>query len=707
MDTLNFQVIDKRTNSLLLNGRWKSLVDADSRYTIGKIKEKLENGNSFPEMLIPSNWQLAGLDNFSGSVWFIKNFDFEPYEEVENIKILKFKGADYFTDVWINWNYLGRHEGYFQQFIFRLDENMLERNNILVIKITSPLEEPYKVWPSKKKLIKGIFNHHNCRPGGISYEHGQDQNTGGVWNDVLIQYGYPVYIENIKITSNINCKINRANLLFNIKYISSYTSYSKIPVDLEIISPSSQRIGRRIDLDFNPGVNELNYSIRIEEPDLWWCNDLGKPNLYEIKISSDFFEEQNLKYGIREVYLDEKKQFFLNGKRLFLRGTNIIPEQFLSGLSNEKILRIVGLIKEANINIVRVHAHVNREELYEEFDRQGILVWQDFSLQGTYDDSPEFIDNAVTQIKDMVRQLYNHASIVFWCCHNEPGKQSSTLDPFLVEAVKNEDNQRIIWKSSDYKEHAYDGWYWRNNMHFSHAPIGPLVTEFGAQALPNFISLKGFIPKNKLLHPDWKKWEYHNFQADQTFNIAKIKIGENIESFIINSQSYQANLLQTTVDFCRRKRFNGFTGIFQYMFIDCWPAITWSVVDYYFQLKKGYYQLKKIYQPLYISVDIGQEQYFAGKKFLFDICLINDFHAGFNNCKLSFYIDDKFYTNINNLSIKPDDLTFINYDAFDFTIPDDLKAGKYIMRIELTEENSGSVLSTNNFVFSIVECVEI
>ena len=63
--------------------------------------------------------------------------------------------------------------------------------------------------------------------------------------------------------------------------------------------------------------------------------------------------------------------------------------------------------------------------------------------------------------------------------------------------------------------------------------------------------------------------------------------------------------------------------------------------------------------------------------------------------------------NFNNFSIKPDDLTFINYDAFDFTVPDDLKAGKHIMRIELTEENAGSVLSADNFVFSIVECIEI
>ena len=94
-----------------------------------------------------------------------------------------------------------------------------------------------------------------------------------------------------------------------------------------------------------------------------------------------------------------------------MRGTNIIPEQLLSKLTNSKIKKLVAWIKEANINIVRIHAHVNRQELYSELDKAGILVWQDFALQWTYDTSPEFKANAVSQIKDMVNQFYNHPSM--------------------------------------------------------------------------------------------------------------------------------------------------------------------------------------------------------------------------------------------------------------------------------------------------------
>ena len=702
MNKVNTSVINKEANPFLLNGMWEYFADQNESFLIENIKEKYENEKLFPQISIPNNWQLIGLNNFNGSVWFIKKFNFAQDDEAEDIKILKFCGVDYFADVWLNWDYIGHHEGYFQQFFFKINDFIKCGENVLIVRVTSPFEEPDKVWPLKKRLIKGIFNHHDCRPGGTSYEYGQDKNTGGIWNDITIKYGYPIYIDCIKITSKVNHKTDSAKLLFNIKYISSIRNVLKVPVEFNIISPLSKPLNHKIIIEFTSGTNEINYSISIENPELWWCGDLGNPNLYKIRISSGFFEEQKIGYGIREVYMDEKKQFFINGKKLFLRGTNLIPEQFLSELSEEKISAIVKLIKEANINIVRIHAHINRKELYEEFDKQGILVWQDFSLQWTYDNSNEFINNAVRQIKDMVRQLYNYSSIVIWCCHNEPGEQTYSLDPLLFQAVKNEDSERIIRVSSNYEEHPYNGWYWGKKEDFASVPMGPLVTEFGAQALPNHSSLTKFIPKEELFPPNWELWKYHDFQINQTFNIAKVKMGDDIVSFIKNSQNYQAELLQTAVDFYRRKKHNGITGIFQFMFIDCWPSITWSVVDYYLQTKQGYNTLKKVYQPLYISINVRQDQYFSGGKLLFDLYIINDLHSTFSGCKLIFYIDGKSYNNFNDISIKPDELAFFSYESFNFVIPSDLENGVHKMEIELIEDSSSRVLSINDFNFLIV-----
>ncbi|MEQ6360669.1 glycoside hydrolase family 2 TIM barrel-domain containing protein, partial [Thermoanaerobacter thermohydrosulfuricus] len=84
---------------------------------------------------------------------------------------------------------------------------------------------------------------------------------------------------------------------------------------------------------------------------------------------------------------------------------------------------------------VRVHAHITRKEFYEACDKEGILVWQDFPLQWSYDRSDRFIENAITQIKDMVETLYNHTSIGIWCCHNEPSVNTEELDVVLYKTV--------------------------------------------------------------------------------------------------------------------------------------------------------------------------------------------------------------------------------------------------------------------------------
>lgn len=731
-DFINFNRMSKITK-ISLDGLWNYIPDSESRLSIEEVIFKLSSEKKIPMMKIPTNWQLAGLNNFSGTVWFIKTFLLSniPPAKVKildnELTILKFFGVDYFADVWLNSKFVGHHEGYFQSFYFDVTNAInLDSKNVLIVKVYSPLEEPGKVWPNKKKLIKGIFNHHDCRPGGWSLEHGQDKNTGGIWNIVEIEFTKKIFVENIKIETKLNQTEKFANIILDIKHFNAFRQNRVEKIFVEVFDPANKTvIKKEFEAKLKANKGEIKLSFKINNPKLWWCWELGEPGLYKLKINSQYFNSQEILFGIREVRLDEKSQFFLNGKRLFLRGTNLILTQFLSELTREKISNLVSLIKEANINIVRVHAHVNRKELYEEFNKQGILVWQDFALQWTYDESEEFKRNAVSQIKDMVSRFYNHPSIAFWCCHNEPGKQIKSLDPFLCKAVLSEDKSRIVRLASNYEEHAYDGWYWGNAEHFAAAPMGPLVTEFGAQALPEFNSLRKFLlptksgcPKSEGLltkdslrriptkgsidPPDWELWRYHNFQYEQTFNVAQIEMGNNIKIFINNSQQYQADLIKTAIDFYRRKKNNGITGIFQFMFIDCWASITWSVIDYYGKKKLGYKTLKLAYQPVYVSIFSWQNKYFKGSKLNTDFWVINDLHKKFEDCVINFYFNDKKLAQKKNLFLEEDSIIKINNVEMDIHLPVKIKKGIYTINIELLDSNR-KLLSLNNFQIEIVD----
>lgn len=686
-------------NEISLNGTWHYIKDADEKLSLAEIEEKFSAGKIDGEMKIPTNWQLTGLDNFNGACWFVKEFSFDK-KESNNLVQLHFNGVDYFCDVWLNNHKLGSHEGYFQPFYFDISAYIkTDSQNSLVVKVSSPLEEPKTVWPYKKKLIKGIFNHHDCRPGGWSYEHGQDKNTGGIWNDVFIKTGRLI-VNNLKITPSINWEDNTADIKISFVCHSSFNG--DVEFWFDIISPQNDKKNYSESVSLKHGENEFITTINIDEPKLWWCNDLGEPNLYQLIISSSNLSLVEADFGIREVCLDNKQQFYLNKKKLFLRGTNIIPTQFLSSFTNEEIDSLILLLKEANVNIVRVHAHVNRKELYDAFDKAGIMVWQDFALQWTYDESNEFSANAVSQIKDMVKLLYNNPSIVFWCCHNEPGEQIETLDPLLYAALQSEDNTRVIRMASNYEEHPYDGWYWGNKEHFAAVPMGPLVTEFGAQALPERESLSKFLTEDEIEKPDWQKWEYHNFQYEQTFNVAEINRGRNIEEFISNSQQYQANLIRTAIDFYRRKKFNNITGIFQFMFIDCWESITWSIVDFYGKKKKGFYTLKEVFQPVYVSVFLRQRKYFPGSKLQIDIWIINDLHNSYDNCELKVIINEKTIGKIKGIAIRENGIQFIDYKSIDITLPSEVELTSHFIHFQLIDNQKSTTISESKYEIEFV-----
>lgn len=683
-----------------LSGKWLFIPDSKVKLSYDNIKKILSSGK-ISEMNIPVNWQLAGLNNFNGTVWFIKKFNINRHLRGRNLTVLLFNGIDYFAYVWFNDKYLGMHEGYFQPFYFDVSELINEsQENLLVVKVASPLEEAGKVWPHKKKLIKGIFNHHDCRPGGWNLKYGQDMNTGGIWNDVSLILANEIFIESVNISSKINFNENRAIVKVSIDYFKKSSSVFKDKIEVFLSAPSGKKIRKKIAVELNEINGNCSFFISINNPELWWSWELGKPNQYTLKLNGKFFYAEK-KFGIREVFLDDKSTFYLNRKRLFLRGTNVIPEQNLSALDNNRISRQITLIKEANINIIRIHAHVNRTEYYDECDKHGILVWQDFALQWTYEESEEFKINACLQIKDMVKLLHNHPSICFWCCHNEPGEQIKTLDPFLYDAVLSIDKSRIVRLASNYEEHPYYGWYWGNKEHYAAVPMGPLVTEFGAQALPDLVSLKKFIPDKKLFPPEWQKWEYHNFQYDQTFLVARVHAGKNIEEFINNSQAYQSSVIKTAADFYRRERFQKITSIFQFMFIDCWDSITWSVVDFFERKKAGYYSLQEVYQPLYVSVEVRQERYLPGTKLHLALFVINDLHKSFFNCRLEFLLNKKILGKIKINKIEEDSIKLFTTDRINIFLPKKIEEGKHKIYLQL--KTGKKIISKNSFEIEVID----
>jgi beta-mannosidase len=618
---------------------------------------------------VPSNWYSEGFE-YSGQVWMRKLFFLEE-KQIQKSSTLTFSAVDYAADVWLNGEYLGFHEGYFQPFSFSINQKTKPGINCLLVKVNSPDEFPDRIWSLHKQLIKGVLNHHDTRPGGAWSLRGQDANSGGIWDSVFIRFGQGGSIDSVIATPHLKeTPAPDESAIIDIDMSFRSTTINGLMLTIEILPANFKGTSQKNEIllpasainSISSDSHHVALQLHAKKIQRWWPYEEGKPTLYDLKISlisnGNEIDSVRQKLAFRHIRFDkENNSFLINGKRKFLRGTNYIGSPWLGEMSASAYKRDIRLMKEANINTVRVHAHIAGKEFYTVADEAGMLIWQDFPLQWGYDDSPEFAAEAVRQATDMLHLLGAHPAIIVWCGHNEPpwdadwmkwkypdyNKNQNRLLTERVESALAHDRTRYVHPHSATSEHLWMGWYsgsWKDHMKPTTATI---VSEFGSQALPDLKTLKTIIPAADLWPAStdvkssgWRSWEYHNFQPQEAFVNAGITRGESLESFIKNSQSYQAKLNQLAAESYRRQRYRPVAAAFQFMFSETWPSINWGMMDFKRQPKLGYFALQRAFQPVLPSIEWDKDRFSAKDNARFVLWAINDRHSSYEDARISY-----------------------------------------------------------------------
>ena len=694
-----------------LSGNWRYCTEDNPDFSQPDFDD-----SAWKTMSIPANWFLGGLDHH-GVVWFRHEFSYRPHHGLAS---LHFDGIDYFSDVYLNGVHLGHHIGYFEPFAFEVDGVLKPGKNNLAVRVESPYEKPgLDGWHLRKKLIKGVLNHHDCRPGGGWEPIGQSYNTGGIWNRVYIEEHGPVTIEQMLLRADLET----GKPVLHIE-LTVHNRTEKREAVLEVRCAPENFKGKAKTAEFAlklpTGKSVHSLQIPVNNARIWQPWDRGFPHLYKVSAALTAAENSDSRsslFGFRTIKVEEGFRWLVNGKPYFVRGSNYLPSQWLSetlfpeiakgkdhpfggGAGGDFYSRDTALAKQANLNMLRVHAHVLPPEFHEACDRAGLLVWQDFPLQWGYSDEPGFQAEAERQMRAMVTLLYNHPSIAAWCCHNESPwdapwmagaagglydpNHNRELDARLEAAARELDSTRYIHRNSGTGDgHVYPGWYVGHGRDFLDTPGAPFVTEYGAQGLPARHNVQRMVPqfgpesghaelvqfKNWLdsLHkistsrkaliefgtvlwnfterahlksiqnwmkgwgmklerstykkippveqtPEelhharmiWETWRFHDFQPAETFDNG-IQLGASLDEFIANSQAYQGQLIQFATECFRRAKYTTVvpgsstgkvTGIIQFDFTDPWPAVTWSVLDYWRVPKPSFDALRRSMQPV-------------------------------------------------------------------------------------------------------------
>ncbi len=647
------------------------------------------NDSRWPVMRLPSNWFLqgsssypansdrgvgnsggpgdlwpidpqAGLD-WKGTIWFRRSFDWEV--NPERHAILDLDMVDYIADVFVNGTHVGSHEGYFQKWSLDVTPQLRTGRNLIAIKVAAP-ELPFDMsarypisWPKQQNQVKGIFLYHDTRPGATSAR-GQERSTGGILRGIALRETSGLDLVRVNVTSldvseasarlvieatvhNWSADTVRASLSGDIAS-RNFQSWNRLPVKLSVIAP--------------PGESRFRTDVRLDKPALWWSWDFGKPNLYRLTSrltlaadSARFLDSATTVFGVRSITRDSAWVWRLNGKRIYPRGTNYISTQWLSQADRQWSARDVDMMVAANLNSVRIHAHLERPEFYDVADSVGIMVWQDFPLQWGYADDPAFHAEAMRQARDMIDRFASHPSIIVWSMHNESPhamswmqkkdpSQNLALDNALDSLAARLDSSRVHHRDSGTGDgHPYPGWYGGKVGDFAKLPKETFITEYGAQALPASETLRAMLPASEMSVKDdgrWEQWMFHDFQPSTTFDIAHINRGISLEDFIEDSQRYQAQLTRFATETFRRAKWKGSTGIYQFMFVDDWPSITWSVVDYFRRTKPGYAALTSSMQPVLPSIEYQIDD----RNRPLALHIVNDLLTGFPKAALKWRI---------------------------------------------------------------------
>ncbi|KAK3331893.1 glycoside hydrolase family 2 protein [Cercophora scortea] len=379
---------------------------------------------------------------------------------------------------------------------------------------------------------------------------------------------------------------------------------------------------------------------------------------------ADVLAEERLTVGFRNAELVQERDshgqsfyFRINGVDVFAGGSCWIPaDSLLSRMTLERYRDWVQVLADGNQTMVRIWGGgiYESDAFYDACDELGVLVWQDFLFAcASYPTYPAFLASVETEARQNTRRLRHHPSLVAWCGNNEDYQlierygleyrfdddkdpQSWLRSSFparyiyehLLPAIVSDESPGSIYhpgspwgdgNSTTLKVDATVGdvhqWnVWHGDMKpYQTLPDmgGRFVSEFGMEAYPHLDTIRHFATSPGEQYPGSMTMDFHNKAVGHERRLLAY-LGENfrlkhdLAAFTHLTQVMQADAVAWAYKSWRRRwgrpgsRRCG--GVLVWQLNDCWPTVSWAIVDYFMVKKPAYYAVKRAMAPISVSV---------------------------------------------------------------------------------------------------------
>ncbi len=494
-----------------------------------------------------------------------------------------------------------------------------------------------------------------------NYQYGWDWGpryvTEGIWRSVRLESWDTLRLEDFHVAQP-HVDADAAQL--QAQYRIQADRAGKVQLQLSWSAPDGQHGSASREVSLQAGENELSLPLQIAHPQRWWPVGYGAPNLYrfhaEVMRGGDSLASAERDTGLRSVELRRDRDawgrgfaFVVNGVPIFAKGANFVPmDSFPERVDAARIHQLLQSARDAHMNMLRVWGggYYPDDAFYDEADRLGLMVWQEFMFGGAvppYDQS--FRDNTRIEAAEQLLRLREHPSIVLWCGNNEvqtgweswPDRKKFAEEIGPAERAKVEQGMRTLfgdtlrqvarqyapelpyWATSPGTDgegaanQLGDGDYHSWNVWSGSAPIEQYLketprfqSEYGLQSFPVMATIDAFTePADRAAESTvmraHQKFDKGNGNQRLLFYIRKY-YGEpkSFDDFVYLSQVMQAEGIELAAEHLRSVRPQSMGSLY-WQLNDVWPGASWASVDYFGRWKALQFHAKRFYAPLRVA----------------------------------------------------------------------------------------------------------
>ena len=453
---------------------------------------------------VPHTWNaLDGQDGGSnyrrGAGWYRRHYT--PAAQWSGKRLwLQFDGANTVTDVWVNGTHLGQHRGGYSRFRFDATEALVPgRDNVVAVRVSNapvpdvaPLDADYTFFGGLYRAVSLWV-------------------TDPLAVDLADEGGPGVYVRTREISSaaariDVTTRIRNSGPERRVVVLRT-TVTDATGRTVTRVSAAARGIGAGASVRH---VQELT----VAAPRLW--QGRSDPYLYRVRVevydagAGTLLDAVTDRFGLRGISVDPERGLFLNGEHVAVHGVSRHQDAEDKGwaLTDADHRLDFDIMDEMGVNALRTAHYQQDPRVYEQADERGYLVWTEIPLVNVTAAGPAFAANVRQQLRELIRQNYNHPSIAFWGIGNEQlvdDPPTNAMLASLAAEVAREDPDRLsgyAHVSADVDAglttHAdvtgynrYYGWYYGSPDQFgpfldaAHGthPTRPMaVSEYGAGA---------------------------------------------------------------------------------------------------------------------------------------------------------------------------------------------------------------------------------